>query len=267
MAKRLSFDGVFADLSTLSVDYEDKSENFNPNIQRGRANAFTSQKSLNINNKYFLGRLFPRTWNIDMPVTLSRNYSLGIPRFRANSDLLRESIDADSTRMRERNESLTYAADFAYSMKNPPKNFFLLNTLYRTSISGRIESAERNQPTSRDSTFTIRGTYNYNLGFPSDKVSFRLFKNYRLGWFPTWNNSITYNNINPAAKTGSGGWWMDNTSAIGSRGRSVAHRAPYYGFQHQLGAYQRYQFHRPPQYQARFEAKSDVEGYQSGQTH
>ncbi len=201
VAKRLSFDGVFADLSTLSVDYEDKSENFNPNIQRGRANAFTSQKSLNINNKYFLGRLFPRTWNIDMPVTLSRNYSLGIPRFRANSDLLRESIDADSTRMRERNESLTYAADFAYSMKNPPKNFFLLNTFYRTSISGRIESAERNQPTSRDSTFTIRGTYNYNLGFPSDKVSFRLFKNYRLGWFPsTWNNSITYNNINPRSE-------------------------------------------------------------------
>ena len=201
VAKRISFNAAFADISTLDVDYEEKSENFNPNIQRGRGNSFTSTTSLNISNKYFLGRLFPRTWSVEMPVTLVRNYSLGIPRYRANSDLLRSSIAADSTKLRERNESLLYAADFAYSLKSAPKNKILQYTLYRSTLSGRIESSVRNQPTSRDSTFSIRGTYNYNLGFPSDKVSFKLWKNYRLGWFPsTWNNSITFNSTTPKSE-------------------------------------------------------------------
>lgn len=201
VAKRLTFNAALADFSTLDINYEEKSENFNPNIQRGRANTFTSSTSLNISNKYFLGKLFPRTWNLDIPVTLTRNYMLGIPRYRANSDLLRESIEADSTKLRERNESLLYAADFAFSQKSPPKNKILLYTIYRSSLSGRVESSLRNQPTTRDSTFSLRGTYNYNIGFPSDKVSFKLFKNYRLGWFPTtWNNSVTYNRTDPTSE-------------------------------------------------------------------
>lgn len=201
VAQRVTLNAALADFSTLDVDYEQKSENFNPNIQRGRANTFTSSTSLNITNKYFLGKLFPRTWDVDIPITLSRNYTLGIPRYRANSDLLRESIDADSTKLRERNETLLYAADFAFSVKSPPKNKILLYTLYRSSLSGRIESSVRNQPTTRDSTFTLRGTYNYNIGFPSEKVSFKLFNNYRLGFFPTtWNNSLTYNSTTPRSE-------------------------------------------------------------------
>jgi len=201
VAKRVSLNAAFADVSTLDIDYEEKSENFNPNIQRGRSNTFTSTTSLNISNKYFLGRLFPRNWSVEIPVTLVRNYSLGIPRFRANSDLLRSSIEEDSTKMRERNESLLYAADVAFSLKSAPRSKILEYTIYRTSLSGRIESSVRNQPTSRDSTFSVRGTVNYNLGFPSDKVSFKLWKNYRLGWFPsTWNNSITFNSTNPRSE-------------------------------------------------------------------
>jgi len=201
VARRVTLNAALADFSTLDVDYEQKSENFNPNIQRGRSNSFTSTTSLNITNKYFLGKLFPRTWNLEIPITLNRNYTLGIPRYRANSDLLRESITADSTKLRERNESLLYAADFAFSQKSPPKNKILLYTIYRSSLSGRIESSVRNQPTTRDSTFTLRGTYNYNIGFPSDKVSFKLFKNYRLGFFPTtWNNSLTYNRTTPRSE-------------------------------------------------------------------
>lgn len=198
VARRVSLNTVWADLSTLDVDYEEKSENFNTSIQRGRANTFTSSKTLNINNRYFLNKLFPNSWGLDIPISLTRNYTLGIPRFQANSDLLRANIEDPEAKNRQRNESLTYSADFGLSQRTAPKYRILLYTIYRTSLSGRIEKSYRFTPTAADTTLSWRGTLNYNLGFPSDKVSFKLFKDYRLGFFPTtFNNSFTINNAEP----------------------------------------------------------------------
>jgi len=194
IAKRISLNTVLADLMTLDIDYEDKSENFNPTIQRGRSNTFTSLRSLTINNRYFLGKFFPQSWGVDMPLNLNRTYSLGIPRFRANSDLLRDSITDEAEKEREMNESLTYAADIALSQRTAPSNKILLYTLYRTSFSARYEDSFRRTPTTKDDIRSWRGTLNYNLSFSPDKVSFPLFRNYRFGWFPTtWNNSFTFN--------------------------------------------------------------------------
>ncbi|MDP2173183.1 MAG: hypothetical protein Q8J62_05370, partial [Candidatus Cloacimonadaceae bacterium] len=198
IANRISLSSVFADLSTLSIDFEEKSENFNPVIQRGRSNTFTRSTTFNISNKYFLNKFFPQTWSLDIPVTLTRSYTLGIPRYRANSDLLRENITDPAEKERERSESLLYAAEFGFSQRTAPKNKILLYSIYRSSLSGRIENSFRHTPTAVDTTFTWRGTYNYNIGFPSDKVSLKLFKNYRLGFFPTtWNNSFTLNKTDP----------------------------------------------------------------------
>lgn len=213
VAKRISLNSNFADVSTLDIDYEDKSENFNTIIQRGRANTFTSSRSLNVTNKYFINKLFPNAWGLDIPISLSRNYNLGIPRFRANSDLLRENISDPEEKNRERNESLVYSADFGFSQRTLPKSKILQYTIYRSSLSGRIEKSYRYTPTTVDTSFVWRGTYNYNLSFPSDKVSFRLFDNYRLGFFPTtWNNSFTLNSTDPQSynwekREGVYGWY------------------------------------------------------------
>jgi hypothetical protein len=198
VAKRISLNSTFADVSTLDIDFEDRSENFNTTIQRGRSNTFTTSTVLNITNKYFLNKLFPNTWGLDIPISLARNYNLGIPRFRANSDLLRQNITDPAEKNRERNESLVYSADFGFSQRTLPKSKILEYTIYKSSLSGRAEKAYRYTPTAVDTTMTVRGTYNYNIGFPSDKVSFRLLKNYRIGFFPTtWNNSFTYNSVDP----------------------------------------------------------------------
>lgn len=198
IAKRVSLNTAIADFITLDINYEDKSENFNPNIQRGRSNTFTSQRNFDINNKYFLQKLFPASWNLDIPLNLSRTYSKGIPRFRANSDLLRDKITDPIEKEREQNESLIYAADIALSMRNAPRNKILEYTLYRTSFSARYEDSYRQTPTTKDDILSWRGTLNYNLSFPSDKVSIPLLGRYRVGWFPTtWNNSFTFNSTQP----------------------------------------------------------------------
>jgi len=198
VAKRISLSGTFADVATLNVDFEDKSENFNTTIQRGRTNSFTSNRSLSITNKYFVGKIFPTNWNLDIPVQLTYNSSVQTPLFRANSDLLRENILNDSLRANEVAKRKAYAADFGFSQKVAPKNKFLLYTIKSLSLNGRVESTIDEKSTSRDTTLAYRGTLNYNLNIPAEQTSFRLFKNYRFGYLPnTLTNSLTFSANEP----------------------------------------------------------------------
>lgn len=198
VAQRISLNSKFADFSTLDVDFESKSENFNPVIQRGRTNTFTRTQSLNIVNKYFVNKFFPNSWGLDMPVTLRRNHTEGSPRYRANSDLLVDNIPDPETKKRESTENLVYYADFGYSMRNAPKSKILGYTLGKITLSGNIEQKYNYSSAAVDTTLSWRGTMGYNLNFPADKTSFRLFGNYRLGFFPTaFTNSFTINNNEP----------------------------------------------------------------------
>ncbi|GAB1365988.1 hypothetical protein MASR1M36_08590 [Candidatus Cloacimonadaceae bacterium] len=198
VAKRLSLNASFADVATLNVDFEDKSENFNTNIQRGRTNTFTSTRSLNITNKYYVNKLFPASWNLDIPISLAYVNTEGTPRFKANSDLLRENILNDSLRAVEQSKRVSYSADFGFSQKIPPKNKILLYTIKNISVSGRVESSKNETPTARDNILAYRGTLNYNLNLPAEKTSLKLYKSYRMGYFPhNWSNSFTFSANEP----------------------------------------------------------------------
>jgi len=212
-AKRLTLNTSLADFITFDADFEQKTESFNPTIERGRQNSYTETTSINLTNKYFLNKFFPNSWSLDIPVNLNRNYSIGTPRYRANSDLLRDSITDSEEKDREKNENLVYAADFGFSQRTAPKNKLLFYTIHRTALSGRVEQAYRLSPTTRDTTLTWRGTLNYNLGFPSDKSSFTIWKNYKFTYLPsTFNNSFQVSSIEPKAynwekRTNETGWF------------------------------------------------------------
>nr|MDK2850550.1 hypothetical protein [Candidatus Cloacimonadota bacterium] len=198
VAQRVSVNTKFADISTLDVEFESKTENFNPTIQRGRTNTYTSTQSLNIINKVFINKLFPSQWGLDIPVTLRRNHTQGTPRYRANSDLLIASITDPEQKERERTETLTYYADFGYNMRTPPKNKILEYTLGKISLSGNVEQRYSHTSTAVDTTQSWRGTMSYNLNFPTNSVSFPIWGNYRIGFMPTaFSNSFTINNNQP----------------------------------------------------------------------
>lgn len=213
VAQRVSLNTKFADFSTLDVEFESKSENFNPVIQRGRTNTYTQTQTLNIINKYFLNKFFPNSWGLDIPVTLRRNHTTGEPRYRANSDLLIDSITDPEQRERERTETLSYYTEFGYSMRNVPQSKLLEYSLGKLSLSGNAEHRYSHTSTAVDTTTSWRGTLSYNLNFPTDKVSFGLFKNYRLGFFPSaFSNSFTINNNEPNSwnweqRDGEYGWY------------------------------------------------------------
>jgi hypothetical protein len=198
VAQRVSLNTKFADLATLDLEYESKSENFNPVIQRGRQNTFTQTETVNITNKYFLNKFFPNGWGLDIPLTLRRNYTTGQPRFRANSDLLIANIPDPEVRERERTETLVYYADFAYSQRTPSKSKILQYTLNKLTFSGNAENRLSHTATAIDTTMSWRGTVGYNLTLANDKVTFPLYKGYRIAYLPTaFSNSFTLSNNVP----------------------------------------------------------------------
>ena len=198
VAQRVSMNTKFADFSTLDMEFESKSENFNPVIQRGRANTYTKTQTFNVINKYFINKFFPNSWGLDMPITLRRNHTTGEPRYRANSDLLIANITDPEQRERERTETLSYYGEFGYSMRTPPKSKILEYTLGKITLSGNAEQRFSHTSTAVDTTESWRGTLGYNLNFPAEKVSFKLWKNYRLGYLPSaFSNSFTINSNNP----------------------------------------------------------------------
>jgi hypothetical protein len=199
-AGRVSLNTVLADFSTFDVEYEQKSENFNPNIQRGRTQsfAFSSSNSLKISNKYFLDKLFPLTWGLRIPIALDRNHTLSIPRYRANSDVLRSRLINPEDKERERSENLTYTATVGLSQTAKPNSALLAYTLNKMSLSGRISNTINNTATARDTTLAWQATWNYNFNLPENTLSYKLIKNYKINLIPGgFTNNITYNYSDP----------------------------------------------------------------------
>ncbi len=200
LAGRLTLNSVFADFSTLDVEFERKSENFNTNIQRGRTQtvSFASTNNLKINNTYSLDKFFPSVWGLRIPLSLDRNYSISYPRYRANSDILRSSILDQEDKEREKSETLAYTANIGISQTVQPKSRFLAYTLNRMSLSGRLSSTINQTATIRDTTLAWQGTYNYNVNLPDDLLKFKLIKSYRIRLIPSsFTNNFTLNSSDP----------------------------------------------------------------------
>jgi len=199
-AGRLTLNSVFADFSTLDIEYEQKSENFNSNIQRGRTQSFdfSSSNTFKIMNKYFLGKFFPAGWGLRLPLSLDRNYTISLPRFRANSDLLRSKIIDPYDKDREKNENLSYSASLGISQTTTPKSPLLAYTINKMNFNARVSNTINNTATTVDTTFAWQGTFNYNPTLPETFLSIPISKLYKIKLLPgSYTNNFTMNYSQP----------------------------------------------------------------------
>lgn len=195
-ANRISVNSVLADVSTLDIDFEHKSENFNPNLQRGRTQStlFATSNSLRISNKYFLNKFLPVNWGAIIPLSLDRNYTQSIPRYKANSDVLRSSILDPDDKERERSENLVHSANIGISQNILTSSPLIQYTINKMALSGRISNTINNTATTRDTTLAWQGTYSYNLTIPENTLTYNLWKNYRVKLLPGgYTNNFTIN--------------------------------------------------------------------------
>jgi len=194
-ASRLTLNSKFADFSTLDITTEWKTDNFMSSNKRSRNSSQDKSKQekqdLSITNVYHINKFFPDSWGLKMPLNLSRSESKGIPRFKANSDILREDLVGDE-RDRQKTYSLNKSVGFSFSKGGKTDNWFVKYLINGTSMSGSVKLSESKNPTAADSTLTYNSRYKYVLNIPKDKVSFSI-KKYKIFYFPNvFNNEMKF---------------------------------------------------------------------------
>ena len=199
-AARTTLNTTFADFSTLNVGLVWRSENFNTSTARTRTPRTTSEESvtLDITNRYNLHKFLPAEWGFNLPLTLMRNQSYGIPRYKSNSDILREDITDPEEKEREKRETLTQSAELSFSQTATPRSKWLQYTLRNTSLRANIRQSQNLTATTADTTMIYTGNVTYNLSLPKESLGVKLGSNYSLYFFPhQFNNTINYRSEQP----------------------------------------------------------------------
>jgi len=222
-AARATLNTQFADLMTFDMELERKTPNFITAPQRGRtlSSNYETQTSLKMNNKYFLDRFFPEKWGLDFPLSLSRNTSYGVPRFKTNSDILRSNLLPED-KEREKKEDLTYTGSVGLKLNKTPKSKWLLYTAKNTTFSSNISYTEKRYPTTVDTSLAYGGTVTYKLDLPKEKLGIKPFKNYTFYFAPkTFDNSFTFSATEPRSyswlTTDTLSYWKPVEQTVNSR--------------------------------------------------
>ena len=191
-AARADFHTGFADFSTLDINLNWKTPNFQSSTNRSTSASTSETVDLKITNKYNLDKFFPSQWGLNIPLTLSRDWTKSIPRYATSSDILRENL-SEEEKEREQTRKTVYGATLNFSQRKKPENKIAELLVKNTSINTSIQQSTNLQPTSTDTTLTYTVKHTYNLDIDPDDIDIKLFDNYSLYFFPnTFTNSLTY---------------------------------------------------------------------------
>jgi len=192
-AARTTLDVKFADFSNLKLDYEWKTSDFYTSTSRNMTSATNLEDKVifNISNSYSLHKFFPINWGLRFPLNMSKNHSIGIPKYKSNSDILRESLSVEE-KEKEKNISDTRQADTSLSMTKTPSNKFVAYTLKNMSIGATIKETQTNSATKADTTISWKYNGSYNLSLPENNIKLKLFGDYYWFFAPkSFSNSAT----------------------------------------------------------------------------
>jgi len=196
-ASSTNFTTNFADLATFHVGLDFRSENFQSSARRTTNATFTEQTDLDVSSRINLNKFMPADWGFNIPLNLSRNQSIGIPRFKSGSDVLREDLLGDE-KERETNKSLSYQADVTIRQTKTPKSKILAYTIKNTTISGNVQKSYLTNAARADTTLSYMLKHVYNFTIPQEKIDIGLFSNYKFYFFPhSLTNSLTLRDNDP----------------------------------------------------------------------
>ena len=221
-ASSTNFSTIFADFATFNIGLNYKSENFQSSARKTTNVSYVQQTSLDITNRINLNKFMPAEWGFNIPINMARTQSVGIPRFKSRSDILREDMLPED-KEREINKNLTYRADLTISQNKTPKSKILAYTIKNTTISGNIQKSFDTDASRADTTTTYTLKHIYNFTIPKEKIDIGLFSNYKFHFFPhSMSNTLTLRNTEPSSWrwntfTDSIPHWIPNTNSFNTR--------------------------------------------------
>ncbi len=221
-ATSANFSTVFADLAVFSIGLDYRSENFQSSARRTTNMSFMQQTNLDISNRISLNKFMPAEWGFNIPLNITRAQSIGIPRFKSGSDILREDLLA-ADKERETNNNLSYRADLTIAQTKTPKSKILAYTIKNTTLSGNIQKTFITNAARADTTLSYSLKHVYNFTIPKEKIDIGLFSNYKFHFFPhSISNTLTFRDTDPLAwrwdtYTDSIPQWVSNTNIFKTR--------------------------------------------------
>jgi hypothetical protein len=194
-AARSTFQTKFADFSDFRANLQWTSPNFQQSTDRKTRGSTSEQVRLDLSNNYNLQKFFPVEWGLNLPLSLSRNYTESVPIYKESSDILRKDLSPEEKK-RQKTTDLTQKAVFNFSQSKAPRNKILAYTVKSTSISASIEKKNYLSPSSADTTWKYYAKHKYDLTIP--KLKLKLLKDYHFYFLPaTFVNELEYNQTNP----------------------------------------------------------------------
>jgi len=208
-AARATLNLSFADFSTFTAETEWKTDNFKTQYKRGTNQSANTQESisLTLRNRYNLHKFSPAEWGLNLPLNMSKITIRGIPRFKANSDIVRDNLSTKEEKDRERTLSDTYSIDGTIEQSKRSENPFVAYTLSNTKLKGSYVYKENLTATNADTTVTKSVSWDYKLEIDKKKLGLNIFKNYQFFYLPNiFSNNFSYKNEQPQK------WKWDTTT-------------------------------------------------------
>ncbi|OQY37901.1 MAG: hypothetical protein B6226_04470, partial [Candidatus Cloacimonetes bacterium 4572_65] len=223
---RVTMNSKFADFYTLNVNLNKGSENFMnaPNRSKTSITNVQETETLMIDNNLSLHKLLPEKWKISMPLTFKYTKTDKTPRYKANSDILRDNLD-EIEQDREKTITDNYQASWGYSKSktNNPWSDYTVGSMTFSSNASLLESVT---PTSADTTLTYSGTFSYRLNLSKVPKGVKLWRGFKINLLPSsFDNTYTFNARDPLkytlTRTDTLVYWKKNSSTSNTEARSL----------------------------------------------
>lgn len=182
----------FADFIKFNFSLEKTTPNFygiisRQNLQKG---FYNDSQIFKISNNYYLGKFFPISWGITIPLDLNYTLSKSESMYKLNSDILVEDIYYEDKEKeaeekgRQKSETITKTASIGFKMSKTPESKILEYTLKNFTFNGSVTSTEKKSASSIDTTLTYSETFKYNLKPSADKIDIPITENFAFYYFP-----------------------------------------------------------------------------------
>ena len=169
LAGRIQMTARFSDFFDINLSYGRTGADFYPLSAKNSTGSTSISQSGRLNMR--VDKLLPPSAGLSLPVTLTYQNTLALPRLKSGSDI----ILRPQLRELEKTESKTYSYSISQSLNRNTNNWLWNLTLNRIRTSYTLSRSETVSPINPiDRRDTFRGTGGYDLS-PKAKPSFKPF--------------------------------------------------------------------------------------------
>lgn len=175
MAMRGNFDVSLGNFVNFNMNADKKDADFHQ-VNQQMSTGTSTTEAFNMSMTVRLHELFPSSWRLSIPVSLTQRESESTPKYFPGSDILVGDNPADSLISRSKSQSLTTSFSRSSNSNDPLITRLIVNPI---KVSASLSKSKTSSLEISEKEITkVSSTINYNLSLPKgDGISY-------LGWIP-----------------------------------------------------------------------------------